>query len=105
MQFHRTSRSKVAIMNINLTPQLESMIKSKIESGSYRNASEVVGEALQLLEERDRVSNLVVELSKGIDQLQAGQGELLTEARFSSFVRQAEINAEMKKPIKDAVKP
>ncbi len=42
-------------MNINLTPQLEELIRSKVASGLYTSASEVVREALRLLEEQDRL--------------------------------------------------
>jgi antitoxin ParD1/3/4 len=42
-------------MNVNLTPQLEDMIKKKVASGLYNSASEVVREALRLMEEQDRV--------------------------------------------------
>ncbi|MFH1135539.1 MAG: type II toxin-antitoxin system ParD family antitoxin [Pseudomonadota bacterium] len=41
-------------MNINLTPRLEEMIKQKVASGLYASASEVVREALRLMEEQDR---------------------------------------------------
>ena len=40
-------------MNISLTPHLEEMIRGKIASGSYNSASEVVREALRLLEQAD----------------------------------------------------
>ncbi len=42
-------------MNINLTPQLEEVIRRKVNSGSYNSASEVVREALRLMEHEDRV--------------------------------------------------
>ena len=42
-------------MNVNLTPQLEEMVKKKVASGLYNSASEVVREALRLMEEQDRV--------------------------------------------------
>ena len=42
-------------MNVNLTPQLEDMVKKKVASGLYNSASEVVREALRLMEEQDRV--------------------------------------------------
>ena len=45
-------------MNISLTPHLEEMIRAKIESGSYTSASEVVREALRLLEEEDQLRSL-----------------------------------------------
>jgi antitoxin ParD1/3/4 len=41
-------------MNVNLTPQLEDMVKRKVASGLYNSASEVVREALRLMEEQDR---------------------------------------------------
>ena len=41
-------------MNVSLTPQLEELIQQKVASGRYGNASEVVREALRLLEERDQ---------------------------------------------------
>ena len=42
-------------MNVNLTPQLEEMVRQKVESGLYGSASEVVREALRLMEEQDRL--------------------------------------------------
>ncbi len=40
-------------MNINLTPQIEEMIKRKVASGLYNSASEVVRDALRLMAEQD----------------------------------------------------
>ncbi len=40
-------------MNVSLTPQLESFVRQKVESGLYGSASEVVREALRLLGERE----------------------------------------------------
>ncbi len=42
-------------MNINLTPQLEEMVRQKVTSGLYTSASEVVREALRLMEEKDQM--------------------------------------------------
>jgi antitoxin ParD1/3/4 len=42
-------------MNINLTPQLEEMVRQKVSSGLYTSASEVIREALRLMEEQDRL--------------------------------------------------
>jgi len=41
-------------MNVSLTPELERMIREKVETGRYASTSEVVREALRLLEQRDR---------------------------------------------------
>src|SRR5438128_11333394 len=44
---------KVLPMNVSLTPELEKFVSAKVESGRYNSASEVVREALRLLEEHD----------------------------------------------------
>lgn len=59
-------------MNVSLTPQLEKLVKNKVDSGLYGSASEVMREALRLLEERDRryalrVEELRAEIKKGLD--------------------------------------
>ncbi|MEQ1706586.1 MAG: type II toxin-antitoxin system ParD family antitoxin [Rickettsiales bacterium] len=59
-------------MNISLTPHFEEMVKNKLASGSYHSASEVIRDALRLLEERDRerelkLSELRREIQLGID--------------------------------------
>jgi antitoxin ParD1/3/4 len=41
-------------VNVSLTPELDSFVACKVESGRYNSASEVVREALRLLEEHDR---------------------------------------------------
>ena len=40
-------------MNVSLTPELESLVNEKVQTGMYQTASEVVREALRLLKERD----------------------------------------------------
>ena len=40
-------------MNVQLTPELEELVQSKVKSGRYRSASEVVRQALLLLEQLD----------------------------------------------------
>jgi antitoxin ParD1/3/4 len=41
-------------MNVSLTPELDKFIADKVASGRYTSASEVVREALRLLEEHER---------------------------------------------------
>ena len=45
-------------MNVHLTPELEQLVQSKVKSGRYNSASEVIREALRLLEQRDEVFTL-----------------------------------------------
>jgi antitoxin ParD1/3/4 len=40
-------------MKVHLTPELEQLVQSKVKSGRYNSASEVLREALRLLEQRD----------------------------------------------------
>ena len=40
--------------NVNLTPELDKFITTKVETGLYANASEVMRAALRLLERDDR---------------------------------------------------
>jgi antitoxin ParD1/3/4 len=47
-------------MNVSLTPELDKFIVNKVESGRYTSASEVVREALRLLEEHDRARSVQV---------------------------------------------
>ena len=48
-------------MNVNLSPQLEAMVKAKVASGRYTSASEVVREALRLMERQDQLKELQLE--------------------------------------------
>jgi putative addiction module CopG family antidote len=41
-------------MNVSLTPERERFVSTKVDSGRYNSASEVVREALRLLEEHDQ---------------------------------------------------
>jgi len=46
-------------MNVSLSPELERFIKKKLATGLYTSASEVVREALRLLQERDRLKTQI----------------------------------------------
>jgi len=48
-------------LNINLTPQLEKLVRQKVSSGRYNSASEVVREALRLMETQDELRSLKLE--------------------------------------------
>jgi len=45
-------------MNVSLSPQLEAMVKAKVASGLYTSASEVVREALRLMDQQDQMVSL-----------------------------------------------
>jgi antitoxin ParD1/3/4 len=66
-------------MDIRLPRELEELVKSKVKSGRYHSASDVVGEALQLMEERDqmlvlRKDEIREKISAGLESLRRGEG-------------------------------
>lgn len=75
-------RQVVNIMNISLTPKLEGLVKQKVSDGLYNSASEVIREALRLMEERDQLQSLKLralkdEISLGLESLDARNGRVL----------------------------
>ena len=67
-------------VNITITPELDSFLQNRVKSGRYQTTSEVVREALRLLErhEQDRdeaLNQLRTKLERGAAQ--AERGELL----------------------------
>jgi antitoxin ParD1/3/4 len=73
-------------VNVSLTTELEKFVSAKVESGRYNSASEVVREALRLLEEHDQARSVQVagfnqELSRRLDTLDHGQHASPTAAR------------------------
>jgi antitoxin ParD1/3/4 len=73
-------------MNVSLTPELNKFVTGKVESGRYTSASEVVREALRLLEEHDRARTAQIaafnhELSARLTSLDSGEFVEPTAAR------------------------
>jgi antitoxin ParD1/3/4 len=65
-------------MNVHLTPELEELVHNKVQSGRYNSASEVVREALRLMEQRDelravKLQELRKRMDSGIAQAEQGQ--------------------------------
>ncbi|MFM9956974.1 MAG: type II toxin-antitoxin system ParD family antitoxin [Phycisphaerales bacterium] len=93
-------------MNISLTPELEMLVAEKVKSGMYSTASEVVREALRLLQERDefrkwKLEQLRKEVQIGLDQAERGEvsawdpERVLREAR-ERFEKHADAAAKRK---------
>ena len=75
-------------MNVSLTPELEQFVSAKVETGRYNSASEVVREALRLLEEHDqaRASQLAGfnrQLGRRLASLDRGEHVDPEEARMT----------------------
>jgi len=78
-------------MNMLLTPYLEEQVKLKVESGLYNSVSEVIREALRLLDERDylqkrRLEALRKDIAAGIEQ--ADRGDLIDAKTVFDALRQ-----------------
>jgi antitoxin ParD1/3/4 len=66
-------------MNIILKPEQEQLIQAKVNSGKYTTVEQVVTEALQLLDERDKhyqkwVEDTRKKVAIGLEQLDRGEG-------------------------------
>ena len=78
-------------MHVSLTPKLEEMIREKVDAGLYNNSSEVVREALRLMQEYDEVHRLKLErlreaLAKGEADVEAGRvTSLSTDEELREF--------------------
>ncbi len=84
-------------MNVSLTPQLESYVKQKVAAGMYNSVSEVMREALRLLEERDTLKGLRLEalrrdVQEGLDELDRGEGTPLDMDSIKAKAREMKGN-------------
>ncbi len=66
-------------MNVSLTPELEKLVQAKVRTGRYNSASEVVREALRLLEQHDslraiHLKELRSRIDEGLTSLDRGKG-------------------------------
>ncbi|MBW4478128.1 MAG: type II toxin-antitoxin system ParD family antitoxin [Tolypothrix brevis GSE-NOS-MK-07-07A] len=63
-------------MNISLDPTHEQFVISKIESGKYANADEVIAAALQLLEEQEQyilwLNDTRQKVAVGLEEIERG---------------------------------
>ncbi len=92
----RETGNAMPTRNINLTDQLDRFVERQVSSGRYSNASEIVRDALHLLEEREqeREAKLVAlrrAARQRFDQIDQGQGIKLTGRKaISRFIGEVE---------------
>jgi antitoxin ParD1/3/4 len=72
MATHRTT------VNISITPELDTFLQNRVESGRYQTTSEVVREALRLLERHEQereeaFHQLKAKLERGAGQAERGE--------------------------------
>jgi len=78
-------------MDVNLTDELNELVRAKVSAGLYKSPSEVVRAALRLMAEQDRLSEIREEefrkaVTKGVADLDAGRfTELADDAELRVF--------------------
>jgi antitoxin ParD1/3/4 len=65
-------------VNVSLTPELGAFLESRVRTGRYQTTSEVVREALRLLQQReaqreDALRELKAKLERGAAQAESGE--------------------------------
>lgn len=94
--------TKQITRNIALTPHFDRFVQSKVESGRYQSASEVVRDGLRLLEEREEqrqqsVGRMRNEIEVGWQQSEHGEvvdgPAVFAEIRKLSHVKRAAVKA------------
>ncbi len=83
---------------INLTEHFDAFVERQVSSGRYGDVSEIVGDALRLLEEQQRerdakIKALRAAAKKGFDQLDQGLG-IVVKGRKALNELMAKIGAE-----------
>ena len=86
--------------NVNLTEHFDRFVERQVSSGRYSNASEIVREALRLLEEQEqereaKLKALRHAAKQGFDEIDQGKGIVLKGKKaIQRFI--AEIEGEVK---------
>lgn len=60
-------------MSVQIAPDVEAMIRKKVDAGQYDDADEVLREALRALDERDRLRQLRASLIHAKEQVERGE--------------------------------
>jgi antitoxin ParD1/3/4 len=82
--------------NINLTEHLDNFVARQVASGRYSNASEIVREALRLLEEQEqerkaKLNALRLAAKQGFDEIDQGKGFVVKgKKEINQFIRDIE---------------
>ena len=88
-------------MNISLTPELDQFVSSKVSSGRYTSASEVVREALRLLEETEQnrkaqIAAFNLEIGRRLQSIDSGVSVDAAEV-FERLAKKSEQRRKRKK--------
>ena len=82
-------------VNISLTPELDAFLQSRVKSGRYQTTSEVVREALRLLERQEK------ERQAGFRQLKAKLKRGAAQAERGELIDGSEVFDELREMIEE----
>jgi len=86
-------------MHVSLTQELEDIIKRKVASGLYNNASEVIREALRFMESNEelvyqmKLDRLRAKLAEGERDMEEGRFKELSREEIGPFFAKAKDQA------------
>lgn len=93
-------------MHVNLSDEMEGFIRSKVASGFYGNATEVIRDAVRRMQaEEARVAAWQAAIKVGEDQLTAGQGIPFTADTMRKLKKRAAEAVVSGKPLDPDVIP
>ena len=77
-------------MHVNLSPEMEGFIKTKVATGLYGNATEVIRDAIRRMQaEESRLAAWQAAIKIGDDQLDRGEGIVYTPQTLNDITQSA----------------
>jgi antitoxin ParD1/3/4 len=77
-------------MHVNLSPEMEGFIRSKVESGSYGNATEVIRDAIRRMQAEElRIAAWRAAITKGNEELDRGEAIPYTPETLKAITQSA----------------
>jgi antitoxin ParD1/3/4 len=89
-------------MHVSLTPELEKIVKEKVATGLYNNASEVIREALRFMRTNEdlihqmKLDGLRRTLAEAERDLEAGRYRVIGQDDIGSFMQEVRDRARAK---------
>lgn len=92
-------------MNIYLGEHFDTFVREQVATGRYANASEVVRDALRVLEDQVRLQSLKQLVAEGMEQYERGEFIDWTPDFMEQISKEADEDERLGLPIPDHVKP
>jgi putative addiction module CopG family antidote len=92
-------------MNVTLSPEIESLLREKVEGGKYGDADAVLAEALLALDYREKLEAFRGMLDKASRQIDEGEFVDWYPGIMEKWIREADEDERLGVPIRDEVIP